>query len=46
MNDLFLLCEEFGFAALLSQVSGFQLPRAVDDGEARKRVSRSEMQNL
>jgi hypothetical protein len=46
MNDLFLLCEEFGFASLLSQISDFRSQHAVVDDEARKRVSRVEEQNL
>jgi hypothetical protein len=45
MNDIFLLCEEFEFAALLSQVSDFRRQHAVIDDEARKSVSRVEEQN-
>jgi hypothetical protein len=44
MNELFLLCEEFGFEALLSTVSDFRSEHAVDDHEARKRVCRVEEQ--
>jgi hypothetical protein len=45
VNDLFLLCEEFGFAALLSQISEFRLRHAIVDDEARKCVCRFEEQN-
>jgi hypothetical protein len=38
MNDLFLLCEEFGFAALLSEVSDFRSKFTAADEEARKRT--------
>jgi hypothetical protein len=39
MNDLFLLCEEFGFASLLSHVTNFISVYSVVDYEVRKRVS-------
>jgi hypothetical protein len=35
VNDLRLLCEEFGFAALRSKVSAFEMWALVCDGEAR-----------
>jgi hypothetical protein len=42
---LFLLCEEFGFTALLLQISELRSERAVIDDEARERVCRIEEQN-
>jgi hypothetical protein len=51
IDKLFLLCEEFGFTALLSQVSDFRSQHAVVedeaviDDEARKGVYRVEEQN-
>jgi hypothetical protein len=36
VNDLFLLCEEFGFASLFSQVSDFISAHSVVDSEAPK----------
>jgi hypothetical protein len=46
MNGLFLLCEGFEFAALLSQISEGRLQHVVVDGEARKRVGRIEEQSV
>jgi predicted nucleotide-binding protein (sugar kinase/HSP70/actin superfamily) len=46
MNDLLLLCEEFGFAALLSKVSAIQAVHSVVDDESRKRISGIEDQYL
>jgi hypothetical protein len=45
MNDMLLLCEEFGFASLLSQVTAFISGHTVVDSEARKRVSGVEERN-
>jgi hypothetical protein len=42
----FFLCEEFRFAALLSQVSEFRLQHTDNDDEIRKSVDRIEKQNL
>jgi hypothetical protein len=45
MNNLCLLCEEFGFASLLSQVTNFISSQFVVNDEARKRVSCFEERN-
>jgi hypothetical protein len=45
MNDLLLLCDEFGFASLLSQVTAFISAHSDIDGETRKRVSDFEEKN-
>jgi hypothetical protein len=46
MNDVRLVCEEFGFSALLTQVSDFVSARSVAEDEARKSVSDSIEENL
>jgi hypothetical protein len=44
MNDFSLLCEEFGFVALLSHISEFRLQHTVFDNESRKGVYQIEEQ--
>jgi hypothetical protein len=46
MNDLVLLCEEFGFAALRSKILAFQELASVIDHEVRRRVGGVEEQNM
>jgi hypothetical protein len=45
MQDLFLLCNEFGFSGVLSQVTDFISAHSVADSEARKRISDLEANN-
>jgi hypothetical protein len=45
MNDLFLLCEEFGFASLLSQVTDFISTHSVAHSKARQSISDLEAKN-
>jgi hypothetical protein len=45
MQDLFLLCNEFGFSGLHSQVTDFISAHSVADSEARKRLSDLEAKN-
>jgi septal ring factor EnvC (AmiA/AmiB activator) len=45
MNDFFILCKEFVFASLLSQVSDFIARHRVADEKARKRISDLEAKN-
>jgi hypothetical protein len=45
MQDLFLLCEEFGFSGLHSQVTDFISAHSVADSEARKRIGDLEVNN-
>jgi hypothetical protein len=46
MNDLQLLCEEFGFTSLLTQVSDFISTHSVAEEEARKSISGISEENL
>jgi uncharacterized coiled-coil protein SlyX len=45
MQDLFLLCKEFGFVGLHSQVTDFISAHSVADSETRKRISDLEAKN-
>jgi hypothetical protein len=46
MNDLLLLCEEFGFASLLSQVTDFILTHSVVDSEGSNGAADITEENL